>query len=391
MARKANRAIGNKFGNLLGGLLGGLYAGSSAEPNAAYLPPGTEGPQPLGETNQPFKSGGGLFGGIKAKDANTQYAMSDMLASNNANRSFTNQAKLLPLQTAEAERLALSSQTMRADEANRLLGLEGQATGHFLGNLPTEQLSNVVPPTQTFSSPQEQQRYITSAYGDKTALNQLPIMADPRTKSAEQSAAIGKGLVQLGDTKANLDTNTAYTGASVQHETEAIPIIKKVMNLETGAMEDSIVGYKNISKPVSIPAGITNLADMRMSPDIVAATAQVTPGGEFPQSTVNPVPPKGYTSHIGPMGEFLSTDFPPMESTTPNPPPTPTMKPLFDPNRLEGLFPDIGRGASSAISATGEYLGEAGNAAATALRFKQLKEATQQGRKFLIRRAGEQY
>ena len=272
--------MGNKFGNLLGGLLGGLYAGSSSEADPSFLPPGQEGPAGA-NGNQPFKSGGGLFGGIKAKQENTDYRMHDMLAAGNANRQLQNQIKIIPYQNEQQKTQLADQLQLKSAEENRKLGEEGQTTGQFLGNLPTEQLSNIVPPTQTFSSPQEQQRYISSVYGDKTNLNDLPIMADPRTKSANQSKAIGAGLVELGTTKANLDTNTAYTGASVQHTQEIIPITKKVMNFETGAVEDQVVGYKTVSTPVSIPAGINNLADMRMSPETVAATAQVQPGGDF--------------------------------------------------------------------------------------------------------------
>jgi hypothetical protein len=372
MARQANRVVGHKFGSLLGGVLGGLYAGSSADVNPDYANPGDHAfndPNFDANTVQPFKSGGGLFGGVKAKEQNVDFANTNMLSTLAAQRQLENQKALSTFNQEQANK-----------QADYLLGQEGQATGQFLGNLPTDQLSNIIPPAQTFASPAEQQRYVVNAYGAKTPSYQLPNLASPENLNAEKGAMINKGLLDLGQAKLDPVTGKVYNNALSQTKTHRTPIMGKgepYFDLQTQKFvtPDKVIGYNEDLIPMNTPANITNIQDRRMTPDIVqAAMEPVQPEGDFADAQLGTeVPPLTGES------EYLSTDAGPDVTGGPR------MRQLYpDPNRLEGLIPDLYRGGKAIIGEGVTDIGE--KAKQLGVKAKPVFDAADYLRQLLIRR-----
>lgn len=341
---RVDRSIGKKFGGLLQGLLGGLYDTSSVDVNTGFDPN-----MPIGDTNVPY-SGAGLFGGIKAKGANAQFVAQNAMADLNKKRQLEYLKASLPIQNASAIDLATKQHALEKQFSDAELGDTGAALGTALAQLPDNQFASLNPPT-TFKSPQEQANWYASAYGANTpvvkapiiaqdAANQFAVNSDPRVISAMKSKAIGEGLYKTQDSNINLDTNVDIHGASTRYKENIIPITKKVLNPETGAFEDSVIGYKTERIPYDVPGGIYNLKDNRITPEDVAATAGVNPGANGGTIPLNPEQQSG-------LGVTPPTTVIPPITTKPTAKPTPVT--AHKDSSYEGLIPSMAEGINKFI------------------------------------------
>lgn len=333
---RVNRSIGKKFGGMLSGLLGGLYDTSGLAPNEEFLPANVEGPVGAGG-NLPYK-GSGIFGGLKAKGANAQFQAQNAMAELDMGRRMRFLKDSLPIQNQASLDLLSKTNEMEDTRGFKKLGDTGAALGNALGNLGPGQLESLGAPA-TFSSPQEQANWYASAYGNTPVseaplkalnnANQLQVQAKPEVVNSLVNQEVNKGLLKIGDSAIDITGKQSYEGAGVDYEETLVPITKSVMNLETGQMEEQITGYKTTRTPRQRQAGVRNLADYRVSPEDIAATATV----DNNSANQPPISAKPYGYDSGAVDEQM-----PANSITPQPQPQ---------EQLQGLLPALGRGISS--------------------------------------------
>lgn len=249
--RRDPRAVGKKFGGLLQGLLGGLYDTSAVEPNEGYLPAGTEGPAPKGG-NVPFK-GTGLFGKLKAGQANTDFVGQNLLADADSVRQLEFQQNLNKAKIAQ-------------DEA--ALGQEGEAAFDVYGRLPaTSQTLGPVgslPPAYA-----DVARLFQAAGGGVTGAKGIAglgpyvaeqnltgaALADPKALDWKKGSMAKEGFMNIGgDTHVNPATNEALYGRQTSNIQEVLPIYEDKFDFTTGTVKPTITGYKTTSRPVTTPA-----------------------------------------------------------------------------------------------------------------------------------------
>lgn len=251
MARQTDRRIGKKFSGLLQGILGGLYATSGTEANEGYLPAGTEGPVQQGG-NVPFK-GTGVFGGLKANQANAEFIGQNLLADADMQRQL---------------RLANELNKAKVAQEEQALGQEGEAAFDVYSRLPaTSQTLGPIgslPPSNADIARLFKQAGggVTSAKGiaglgpyvaEQNLTGQA--LADPRAIDWAKGEMAGKSFMNIGgDTFVNPATSEALYGRQTSNIQEALPIYEDKFDFTTGTVKPTIVGYRNISRPVTTPA-----------------------------------------------------------------------------------------------------------------------------------------
>lgn len=333
---RVDRSIGKKFGGMLSGLLGGLYDTSGLAPNEEFLPANVEGP--VGASgNLPYK-GTGVFGGLKAKGANAQFQAQNAMAELDMGRRMRFLKDSLPIQNTAALDLLGKTNEMEDARGFKKLGDTGAALGIALGNLGPGQLESLGAPA-TFSSPQEQANWYASAYGNLPVseaplkalnnANQLQVQAKPEVLNSLVNQEVNKGLTTVGDSKIDITGKQVYEGSGTDYEEQLIPITKSVMNLETGQMEEQVTGYKTTRTPRRRQAGVMNLADYRVTPEDIAATAGGNAGNTGVQPSNQPpisAKPYGYDSGV------VDESMPDSVTTQPQQP------------QLQGILPELVRG-----------------------------------------------